>query len=342
VLINTGQLVKRLRRERSAPAHDAIWSAAAQSWGGVTRLGAAALSVADALPAPVVTGATDAARAIVGSEVVPRYDGGLPRGGAARRRAGERFGAGTFVGSGQEQPLAVYVPACVNSMFGPERGRSGVTEAFVRLLERAGVRVIVPAGVDALCCGTPWTSKGVERGRDIMQRRVRAALEKATGGGLLPVVTDASSCTEGFAQLLGGDGSTLTVVDAVEFARTTLLARLGPSSARLDRLVLHPTCSSAHLGLDPALREVAAAVARDVVVPDAWGCCGFAGDRGMLHPELTAAATAPEAAEVRGLGPAAHASCNRTCELGMTRATGMPYQHVLELLEEATRPSADA
>ncbi|MEV3933538.1 hypothetical protein [Streptomyces sp. NPDC053728] len=35
---------------------------------------------------------------------------------------------------------------------------------------------------------------------------------------------------------------------------------------------------------------------------------------------------------------AAHASCNRTCEMGMTRATGRPYRHVLELLEEAARP----
>jgi len=26
------------------------------------------------------------------------------------------------------------------------------------------------------------------------------------------------------------------------------------------------------------------------------------------------------------------------CELGMTRATGADYRHVLELLEEATRP----
>ena len=31
---------------------------------------------------------------------------------------------------------------------------------------------------------------------------------------------------------------------------------------------------------------------------------------------------------------------NRTCELGMTRATGHPYRHLLEVLEEATRPLA--
>jgi len=41
---------------------------------------------------------------------------------------------------------------------------------------------------------------------------------------------------------------------------------------------------------------------------------------------------------VAAIGGDAHASCNRTCELGMTRATGQEYRHVLELLEEVTRP----
>jgi D-lactate dehydrogenase len=57
----------------------------------------------------------------------------------------------------------------------------------------------------------------------------------------------------------------------------------------------------------------------------------------MLHPELTASATRKQALEVEQLDATAHASCNRTCELGMTRATGQDYRHVLELLEEVTR-----
>ena len=89
------------------------------------------------------------------------------------------------------------------------------------------------------------------------------------------------------------------------------------------------------LGLDPALRRVAAAAAANVTVPEDWGCCGFAGDRGLLHPELTASATAPEAAEVQNQAFSAYASVNRTCELGLTRATGQPYRHVLEVLADA-------
>jgi D-lactate dehydrogenase len=103
-------------------------------------------------------------------------------------------------------------------------------------------------------------------------------------------------------------------------------------------MVLHPTCSSVQLGLDADLRAIASAVAVDVAVPVDWSCCGFAGDRGLLHPELTASATAAEAAEVRAGGHTAHASTNRTCELGLTRAVGSEYEHVLVHLERATRP----
>jgi D-lactate dehydrogenase len=73
-----------------------------------------------------------------------------------------------------------------------------------------------------------------------------------------------------------------------------------------------------------------------VVVPEDWRCRGFAGDRGMLHPELTASATRAEArAELAG-GYATHASVNRTCEIGLTCATGKTYRHLLELLDQVT------
>lgn len=96
--------------------------------------------------------------------------------------------------------------------------------------------------------------------------------------------------------------------------------------------MVHPTCSTTRLGLTPALLALAGAIADRVEVPADWGCCGFAGDRGLLHPELTASATATQAAQVRDIDAAAHVSANRTCEIGLTRATGQAYVHVLEHL----------
>jgi probable oxidoreductase len=108
-------------------------------------------------------------------------------------------------------------------------------------------------------------------------------------------------------------------------------------SAPLPSLALHPTCSMTHLGVQPAFEKIANAMSEQVYVPKNWGCCGYAGDRGMLHPELTQSATRAETAELNEHEFAAYASSNRTCEQGMTEATGHTFQNVLQLLERATR-----
>jgi len=213
-----------------------------------------------------------------------------------------------------------------------------------------------------------------------MARKVVDALWVATREGELPVVCDASSCTHGLvetARHLGGRGSSgavvqaagesgapdpdavarerfarLRIVDAVTFVRTDVLPALAARGVDVEKagdVVVHPTCATVHLGAVDDLRAVAEAAAERATVPAAWGCCGFAGDRGMLHPELTAGATRAEAAEVAQQGVAlpggafdAYVSNNRTCEMGMSRATGHDYVHVLELLEAATRPATGA
>ena len=93
VLIDTGSLVKRLRTENRSRILETGWTAAARSWGAVTRVGSGALTLADAAPAGAVTAVTDAARAVVGSDTVPRYSAELPAGGRARRILGRHVGA---------------------------------------------------------------------------------------------------------------------------------------------------------------------------------------------------------------------------------------------------------
>lgn len=172
-----------------------------------------------------------------------------------------------------------------------------------------------------------------------MKELVTASVGAVVGGSRVDVISDASSCTEGYLAVLRDSGFEVTVTDAVQFVADWVLPLL-PEGERLKSLSLHPTCSSTRLGSNDALTKIGAAVAREVHLPVDWGCCGFAGDRGMLHPELTASATGVEAAEVRAHSASAHASCNRTCELGMSRATGRNYRHLLELLEEVTRPAS--
>ena len=139
----------------------------------------------------------------------------------------------------------------------------------------------------------------------------------------------------GLSEAAYGRYAALRVVDAVAFVEDVVLPKLS-LTRKIGSMALHPTCSSTRMGLNDSLRAVAGAVADTVMVPDSWGCCGFAGDRGLLHPELTASATAAQSAEVASGHFDAFASCNRTCELGMTRATGEQYRHVLELVDWAS------
>jgi D-lactate dehydrogenase len=209
---------------------------------------------------------------------------------------------------------------------------------LLALCEKAGVKILVPEGIADACCGTPFASKGITDAYAQMRDRMQSWLWQATDRARLPVIVDAASCTEGLTSLLDDAeaiyGRRITVIDAITFARDTLLPLLPvlPESARLTSLALHPTCSTTRLGITPDLLALASTVASRVEIPTAWGCCGFAGDRGLLHPELTASATAAQAAQVRDFDVVAHASANRTCEIGMTRATDRPYAHVLEYL----------
>ena len=339
VLIDTGDLVRRLRMESAPKPRRAVAARVARVWGPVTRGAAIALSTAKHLPAPVLGTITRVGRTILGSDAVPLYTADLPAGGKRRKAR-----TGT-------DPQAVFFSACVGSMFGTSadgaqdgaNATGGAAAALRTLCTRAGITLATPAPIEGLCCGTPWKSKGYADGYAIAIARTVDALASASDNGRLPIVCDNSSCTEGLllavrtrAAELGS--ITLTIVDAVDFAAEQLLPRL-TISAKLESIALHPTCSSTQLGSNSNLMAIADAISPAPTVPDAWGCCGFAGDRGMLHPELTASATVNEAAEIALQSYEAYASCNRTCEIGMTRATGNEYVHIIELLEKATRPS---
>ncbi len=332
VKINTGDLVRRLRAENTGAIEQSAWTTAAKHWDTVTALGGVALTVASRVPAPLVTAMTQLGRAVLGADTVPLYEADLPQGGARRRPL-----AAT-------EPVAVYFAACIGTMFGPAADGIGVSAAFLRLCTRAGVSVTIPEGIDSFCCGTPWKSKGFSSGYNRMAETVLPALLAASRGGELPIVCDAASCTEGLGTMrenaiaAGGEYAALRFVDSVEFIQDRIIDRLQVTTP-ISSMALHHSCSSTQLGTNGMMTALAKRISPDVHVPVDWSCCAFAGDRGLLHPELTASATQREAAEVNLREFDSYASANRTCEIGMSRATGHDYRHLIELVEEATRPA---
>jgi D-lactate dehydrogenase len=316
--IDTGALVRHLRLESHGRVAQAAGRAAAQHWATATGIAARGLSAAHGAPR-IASTASSLGRRLLGDELVPLWSRDLPVGGPRRR------------GIQQPNTDVVLMPSCTGRIFG---GVESSADAFLALCDRAGIHVAIPDNIASLCCGMPWSSKGLNDGAAAMSSKLETALNEASRGGTVPVVCDAASCSEGMLKSL--PAGTFTTEDAIPFVARVILPRLQPRKI-IDRLALHPTCSSTRSGTNGALHALATAVANEVFIPLTWSCCGFAGDRGLLHPELTTSATLAQAEEVRAYGADAHASCNRTCELGMTRATGSTYRHVLTLLEKATR-----
>ncbi|MEU3323265.1 FAD-binding and (Fe-S)-binding domain-containing protein [Streptomyces sp. NPDC006785] len=342
--IDTGAMMKGFRHRRHTDREERIAALTAHHFRAVevsARLAvAAAGAVGDRVGDGPLQAVTRLARRAVRPDLVPEWLPQIP--GAAARRLPDTARVGAS---------AVYYPACVNRIFaGPDDAAAGpgpsLAEAVVAVSARAGKPVWIPEDVAGTCCATIWHSKGYGTGNRIMANRIVEAAWGWTAGGTLPLVVDASSCTLGIAEEvvphLTEDNRALhrelTVVDSLVWAAEELLPRL-TVFRRAGSAVLHPTCSMEHLGDVEQLRALAAACAEEVVVPDDAGCCAFAGDRGMLHKELTDAATAAEAAEVGRRPYDTYLSANRMCEIGMERATGHPYRSALIELERATRPT---
>ncbi|HTU98622.1 MAG TPA: FAD-binding and (Fe-S)-binding domain-containing protein [Solirubrobacteraceae bacterium] len=307
VAIDTGTLVKDLRLRESSPRAQRAAREAARRYTVVERVARTGLRAARLVP-----------RRWHGRAVPPPAPTRMPR--------TERSGA-----------AAVYLPACINRIFGrPDGASAGPTlpEALVAVSARAGRPLWIPDDIVGHCCGTPWSSKGYADGLAEMAARTGAALRRWTGDGELPVVMDASSCSLGLRENIALDG--VEVIDSVSWIHDHLLDQLQVTH-RLGSVVLHPTCATGHLGVSGKLAGVAGRLADEVVVPAATRCCGMAGDRGWLHPELPAAALADTAAELDGRTFDACLSSNRTCEIALQQVTGRPYESLVLTLEALTR-----
>ncbi len=213
---------------------------------------------------------------------------------------------------------------------------------MVTLARRAGLTVAIPPDAAGSCCGVPFSSKGYTEAHVLAVGQLVERLWAWSHQGRFPILIDTSPCAYGLrtcrdalAPDLQPRFDALDLLDTVAFV-DRILPRL-TVHRQAGRVALHPVCSVTKMGLAPALASAGRACAKTAFVAPSAGCCGFAGDRGFLVPELTASATAAEAGDIAAFAPDACYSTSRTCEIGLARATGRPWRSLLYLVEEGTR-----
>ena len=230
---------------------------------------------------------------------------GRVAGGAARRRAAARRrtrrGRALPPAASSKLPLtlhegaaAVYVPSCTNRIFG-----GSPVEALVEVSQARRAAGLDPRGrrrhllrpaleLERLPRRPPPQGErdgraalGLERGGVAADRRRRRLLH----AGASPPPARASS-----TRRTPSASPRLEILDSVAWAHDRLLPWL-EVSRRVGSATVHPTCATRHMGLAGRLRALAGELADEVYVAPSATCCGFAGDRGISHPELTESAT---------------------------------------------------
>lgn len=339
--INTGDLVKRLRRESHHPRANAIALRVARNFATAERLARLALHVGAglnrALGAGFMSGLTTSIRRIIPSTPVWTKGLSAPPGLSVLREHSSSNGDGGIV----------YFPACISRTMGTYPGEErSVMDAFLSVCRQADIPVTIPDAMVGSCCSQIFSSKGYSDAWKFTANHVVDCLWKASDNGRFDIVTDVSSCAHTLQHLepaLDVDHlikyRKMRFLDAVDLLHDRVLPVL-PHTPLKRKVMLHPVCTLERNGGTPKLRRIAERCAEQVTIPLSAGCCGMAGDRGFLFPELTTSATRNEAAEALQSACDGHYATTRTCELALSEATGKDYASILFLVDDALKMRA--
>lgn len=227
----------------------------------------------------------------------------------------------------------VYFPSCINQMMGLPKHHHAVdkplVEEMVSLLTKAGYEVIFPENMSSLCCGTIWESKGMPEIADRKTKELEDALWKASEEGRYPILCDQSPCLHRMEHKI----KKMRLYEPSEFILGFLTDRLDFHQTDIP-VAIHLTCSMRLMHKTGKMLELARMCSTNVIVPEGVGCCGFAGDKGMTHPELNKYALRKLKAQVKGI-PVGYSN-SRTCEIGLATNSGIPYVSIAYLVNRCT------
>ncbi|MBR7031814.1 MAG: FAD-binding oxidoreductase [Prevotella sp.] len=257
----------------------------------------------------------------------------------------------------------VYFPSCINQTMGQSKQggkKHDLVDEVIQLMAKAGYEVIFPKGMEKMCCGQIWESKGMLDIADRKSGELEKALWEASEHGKYPVLCAQSPCLHRMKKVMGereqSDACTdsagreetrpegkvmkkMKLYEPAEFIMKYLVPRLDFHPT--DRpIALHLTCSTRQMGVADDLINLAKMCSTKVYLPEGVGCCGFAGDRGFTFPEMNKYALRKLRPQIEANHIEVGYSNSRTCEIGLETNTGIPYMSIVYLVNECTTPKS--
>ncbi len=340
VKVDTGKLVKEIRHEgHSAKAEEAAVKIASNMDKVTAGMRASLNSVylLRLLLGKRVFGSIASASRYLSGGTLPKWSEYLPKGAhkiVDREKAeNKNFNKGD---SSEELRKMVYFPSCITRSMGVSQSYKDeleITRLTEKLLKKAGYQIIYPENLNKLCCGMAFSSKGYVKAGKKASDELESALRKASDNGKYPILCDMSPCLYTMHNNMEGK---LKLHEPAEFIKKYLIERLTITPIE-EKVAVFAVCSAKKLGIADDLYNIVKLCAKEVVVIES-NCCGFAGDRGFTYPELNSYGTRHIKEQIEGCQSGYATS--RTCEIGLSEATGIDFKSVLYLLDRASEPKA--
>lgn len=328
--INTSDLIHRIReRETTETAHK-VGRFAAKHLAGISSGLRLALDCANIAHTIIGDDGVRAVGKALHKTGFPLWTPSLPKG----------FDPKKVVSTPQPESAlkVVYFPSCINRTMGAsenaDKNERPLPEVFVKLCQKAGYEVIFPKNMNGLCCGLMWESKGQPDVADQKTAELEKALYEASEGGKLPIVCDQSPCLHRMREKI----QSLTLFEPAEFIHDYLASKLVFHRHDIP-VAVHVTCSTRRMGIGNKIIALAQMCSTNVLVPAEIGCCGFAGDKGFTHPELNEWGLRKLRPQIEAAGVKYGYSNSRTCEVGLSTNSGIPYKSIVYLVDECTTPA---
>lgn len=325
--INTADLIHDLRNEHLSRAGYAVGRFSARHLRAIKGALRPVLSIASGVRGVIGDQAVTAVGNALHEVGMPLWTPSLPGAAHAPKKDSPR-----------SVRKVVYFPSCINQTMGASheagaRRDNNLMTVVKKLCEKAGYEVIFPAGMQNLCCGMIWESKGMPDIADSKLRELERSLLEASENGKYPVMCDQSPCLHRMRDHI----KSIPLYEPVEFIHDFLAENLDFTTID-ETVAIHITCSSRRMGLADKMVALASKCALRVVVPAEIGCCGFAGDKGFTLPELNKYALRKLRPQIEASGASCGYSNSRTCEIGLSTNSGIPYKSIVYLVDRCTRP----
>jgi D-lactate dehydrogenase len=272
----------------------------------------------------------------IGSKLHTTSDSALPLWHSKWPAASKKSKTKVINVTDDQAPKVIYFASCASRTMGPaadSSDRRSLTDVAHSVFAKAGYQVITPDKSSYLCCGMPFHSKGAaevayDKGQELINKLVELSCN-----GEIPIVFDTSPCNLRIKEI----GTTLPIYELTDFCSKYLVDKLDITPKK-EAVALHITCSSQKAGIADSLRNIANTCASEVIEPDGIACCGFAGDKGLFMPELNQSALETLSTQVKGKCSKGYSN-SRTCEIGLSKNSGIDYQSLIYLVDEVSSPA---